>query len=248
MERVSSLKTPFFTILFIFLGLFLYSKLVGPIPFSVNSVSTMKQDTFTVTGEGKAAAAPDRAQISVGVTSTVGPNVKDIQSQVNATINTIVKELKALGIEDKDIRTANYNISPNYDFNAGQQITGYTVSANLSIDAPIEKANDVIDTATRNGANLVGGVQFTFSDEVKMKLEQEARKEAVDEAKKKAQGLADAAGIRLGRIINVQESSGFGIRPLPMLQRVGGPEDVKTSIEPGESAISISVTLSYETL
>ena len=244
MERVSSLKTPFFTILFIFLGLFLYTKLLGPIPFSLNSVSTTKTDVFTVTGEGKAAGAPDRAEISAGITAT-GATVKDTQASVNTTINAIARDLKSLGIEDKNIKTTNYSVSPNYDFNAGQRITGYSVMANLSVNTPIDKANDAIDTATRNGANLVGGVQFTFSDEVKEKLEGDARKEAVEQAKKKAEGLANAAGIRLGRIINVSESQGFEPRPI-LLERQGIGSSEPTNVEPGASTISISVTLSYD--
>lgn len=241
------IKTSFFAILFIFLGLFLYNKFVGPIPLSISSVTTTKTDVFTTTGEGKAAAAPDRTEVSIGITST-RTTVKEAQSEANGIINAVTDELKTLGVDNKDIQTTNYNIYPNYDFEAGQRITGYTVSTNISVKAPIDRANDVIDAATQHGANVVSGVQFTFSDEMRTKLEDKARKEAVDEAKQKADKLANASGIQLGKIINVQENS----TNAPIAFRtmmVGGDVEQKseTNISPGENTVEITITLSYET-
>lgn len=246
---MQNIKTPLFIILFIFLGLFVYTKLFGPIPFSVNSVTTTKSDTFSVTGEGKATAIPDTASVDLGITITQN-TVASAQSQANQIINKISSDLKNLGVKEKDIKTTNYSISPNYDFTSGKQsVNGYNVSVNLSVKVnPIEKINQVIDTATKDGANSVGNIQFTLNDEEKTKLENQARKQAVDAAKQKAQSLAQASGIRLGRIINVSESNQEQ-RPITFMEKsaVGlGASD--TSVEPGQSTISTTVTLSYETL
>ncbi len=242
---MQSIKTPLLIIIFIFLGLFLYTKLVGPIPFSVNSIQTTKTNLFTVSGAGKATGIPDTAQLSLGVTKTA-PTVIDAQTQVNTVTNKIVEDLKRLGIEEKNIKTTNYSINPNYDFGGGRQnITGYTVTQTLEINVtPIDIANKAIDAATADGANLVGGVNFIFNDKTKKELEEKARTEAVKMAKEKAESLAKATGIKLGKIIDVQESGNFEPRPIMMGLET---KSTDTQLQPGESSITINIILSYET-
>lgn len=247
---MKDVKTPLLIIIFIFLGLFVYSKLAGPIPFSVNSIQTTKANLFSVSGESKATGIPDTALLSIGVTKT-GSTVAIAQNETNTAANKIIEDLKKLGIAEKNIKTTNYSVNPNYDFSRGaQNITGYTVTQTLEINiTPIDVANKAIDAATADGANLVGGITFTFNDRAKKELENKARTEAVKMAKEKAQSLANATGIRLGKIVDVQESTGLEPRPM-MAQSLevgkGGAPD--TSLQPGENSITISITLSYETL
>lgn len=228
-----------------FILLFSFTKIFGPIPFSVNSVITTKSTTFDVTGEGKVTASPDIALVTVGIQSN-GSTVKQAQDQINSIINKVSDAIKKLGVDPKNIKTTNYNINPTYDYTNGQKITGYSASTNLSIKVrQLEKANSVIDTATANGANQIGGISFDVDD--KTKLENEARQKAVDEAKKKAQDAAKIAGFKLGRIINYSENSG-GINPMPLRamvvdKAIGG---APTQVEPGSSEIVVSITLSYE--
>ena len=244
---MQSIKTPLLTILFIFLGLFIYTKSVGPIPFSVNSITTTKTNLFSITGVGKATGIPDTAQISVGVTKTAS-TVASAQEQTNTTTNKIIEDLKKLGIEEKNIKTINYSVNPNYDFGGGRQnITGYTVTQTLEVNiSPIDIANKTIDAATLDGANLLGGVSFTFDDKTRKELEEKAREEAVKTAKEKAENLAKATGIRLGRIVDVQESTGFEPRPI-MMQALEAEKTENTQLQPGENSITINITLSYET-
>lgn len=254
MNRFSALLIPFATIIFFFASLYFFSLLFGPLPFSVNSVQTTKSDLFTVTGEGEASAVPDTAQFSVGITETAN-TVEAAQNAANQTANAIIEGLKGLGIEENKIQTGNYSVNPNYDFSNGgnQRITGYTVTQNLNVEVtPVDRANQAIDIATKNGANTAGGVTFVLNDEKRMELENTARKQAIDEAKSKAKNIADIAGIRLGKLINVQESS-FSPGPIPFEARSAvvndvSEEAVQTQLEPGENAVNISVTLFYETL
>lgn len=250
----NSVKTAFFTILFLFIGLFIFTKLAGPIPFFVNSIQTTKSSFFYVQGEGEATAVPNTAQFSVGVTKTAA-NVLDAQNQVNTIISKIQTELKALGVEEKNIKTTNYSVTPQYDFAGGRQSTnGYTVTANLDIKVtPADKANKALDLATAAGANLVGSMQFVLDDETKKKVTQQAREEAIKNAKEKAQSLASAAGISLGKIIDVQETSfdpdprfGYGGVQMDAKTELAAPQPV-SSVSPGESIITSSVSLSYET-
>jgi len=83
---------------------------------------------------------------------------------------------------------------------------------------PIDKANKVVDAATADSANLVGGINFTFSDSLQKSLEQQATQQAVNDAKDKAQNLAGAAGIGLGKIVNVVENSN---QPSPLMMTAG---------------------------
>ena len=256
-------KTPMITILLLFIAFFLYTKFAGPIPFFVNSITTNQTNLFSASGEGKATAVPDQATVEAGVTQQ-GTIVTDAQNKVNTQTQKIITELKKLGISDKDIKTTNYSVNPNYGSNGGiqpmiyppvpaegQTITSYTVTQNLEINVKdLTKVNKVIDTATANGANIVGGANFTFSDELQSKLENQARIQAVNDAKSKAQNLAQASGIHLGRVVNVVESgSGF---PIPMAMKaseVTGTSDtsVPTTVTPGENSVTIDVTIYYET-
>lgn len=233
-------------ILSLFVFLFIYTKIAGPIPFSVNSVTTSKSDTFYVSGEGRAAVKPDIAVVSIGIQAN-GATVREAQDRINTVINRVSSAVKELGTSENDIRTTNYNISPNYDFREEtQRIIGYNSNTNLSIKIrDIDKVNSVIDAATVNGANQVGGVTFEIDD--RSKAENEAREKAVAEAKKKAEDASRIAGFRLGRIINYLEN--FDRGPIPVPLREGALEvaqDASTKIEPGISEVVVNVTLSYE--
>ncbi len=220
----------------------------------VTSTVTQKQDFFTVSGEGKVTVVPDTAIIEVGITSNQ-PSVKDAQNQANKVIADITTSLKDLGIAEGDIKTSNYSVYPQYDYRDGGQpnkIIGYQVNANLSIKVrDLSKANQAIDTATSKGANTIGGINLTVDEKKQKELLQEARKLAVDEAKTKADGLAKAAGISLGRIVNVQEA-GTPVPPIMFGRNekavgMGGAADATTQIQPGSTDITSTVTLYYET-
>lgn len=237
--------SPLAWILTFFVVLFIYNRFLGPLPFSVTSVSTQKSDTFNVSGEGKVAVAPDIALINVGVAAQA-PTVKAAQDQLNANTNKVSKAIKQLGIEEKDIQTSNYNIYPTYDYTSGsQRITGYSANSTLSIKVrEIDKGSSVIDAATANGANQVGGIVFEVDD--RTKAENEARELAVSQAKEKAENAAKIAGFQLGRIVNYAESFGDFPRPIPLQAQGGEKAPPSTSLEPGSNEITVTVTLSFE--
>ena len=234
-------------VIIFFIGLFTYTKLAGPIPFLVNNYNTNKSDLFQAEGQGSVSQVPDLVTISFGVTKS-SSTVSDAQNQTNEAINSILKNLKNLGVSEKDLKTTNYSVNPNYNFEGIQRITGYTVTQNIDLKIKdIKNTNRLIDAITGNGGNLIGQVQFGFDDKTKAKLENKARKEAVGNAKEKAQNLANAAGVRLGKIINVTESQDNFPRPIPFEStKTGIQETPSTNITPGENSIKISVTLTYE--
>lgn len=247
---MTDLKKQLSIIVFIFLALFLYTRIAGPIQFSVNSVQTNKNDLFTTTGEGKAVAIPDIASLSIGITQNA-TTVSEAQKKINEVSKKITYSVKDIGIEEKYIKTTNYSVYPDYNYTLSRTITGYKATQNMEIKIKdIQKINQVIDTATSNGANIIGNVNFTFSDQLKAELEEKARKEAIDSAKKKAESLAKVSGIKLRKLINVVESDNPPVRVftngLGGARAIEEAEDV-TNITPGEGTVSISITLYYET-
>lgn len=251
MNYLSFLKTTIPTVFSIFIFIYGFSTLFGPIPLSITSTTTSKNDLFTVEGVGEASGIPDTAMLTLGITKQAA-TVKEAQNQVNAVSSKIANGLKSLGVKVTNIKTTNYSVYPNYDyFNGAQRITSYTVSQNLEVKLqPIEQANNAIDLATSAGANIVSGVTFVFDDAMSEKLEQQARKKAIENAKNKARELAKLSGIRLGKVVNVTESPLKQPEPIFALEArsANSKESEPTQISPGENTVHITVNISYETL
>lgn len=253
-----------------FVSLFLFTKLAGPLPFTVKNISSGVSDVFTISGEGRANIKPDIAVISLGVSANA-KTVKEAQNQINQVINKVTQDLKELGIAQKDIKTENYNIYPNYKPQSistptskteipvmpilpkateittirepDQKISSYSASTNLSIKIrDTEKLNQIIDIATKDGANQIGGVSFNVDD--RTQAENEARKKAIEDAKKKAQEAAKVAGFRLGKMVSYYEN----LTPPPVFGDVAleRAEVMDTNIQPGSMEVVVSVTLNYE--
>lgn len=204
-----------------------------------------------VTGEGKVNVTPDIAKLSVGIEEQ-GVNLKLLQDSANKKSQKLVSEFKKLGISEKDIKTTSYNIYPENDYQVSPpKITGYRVGLNYEITIrDFDKVNEAFVVATQNGANIIGGISFDISENLKNDKLNEAREEAVKMAKEKAKGLSKAADITLGKIINVEESID-GNFPRPMFQKslpVTGGGDLLTQpdIQPGTTEMSLSVVLFYE--
>lgn len=233
------------SVVIFFILLFLFFKFGPKIPLSV--ISQQKGEPFVVTGEGKVSVTPDIAIINLGVEES-GVSLKQVQDSVNKKSKNLVDSLKKLGVGEKDIKTTSYNIYPQYNYQGTTpQITGYQVSIDYQVTIrDLDKVNEALVIATQNGANIAGGISFEVNDETKNTKLQEAREEAVGKAKEKAEGLARAAGISLGKIINVSESQG-GNYPGPMaLLEKSGAEISQPDIQPGETELSVTVSLSYE--
>ncbi len=216
---------------------------------SVSSVVSQKQTLFSATGTGKVTVVPDEAVFSAGI-SVNKSTVKEAQTEANRVINSVSDSLKKLGVDPKDIQTSNYSVYPQYDFQSGRRITGYSVTANLSVRVrDLDKINDAIDAATNNGANQVGGISLGVNEDKRKELGKEARKKAIDEARQKAQELASLAGMSLGRVVDIQENSPVAPRQFMYdslaIKAEGAGGD--TQIEAGSTDITSTVTLYYET-
>jgi len=232
-----------------FIFLFIFAKWGPAINFS--STTQTKGEPFVVQGTGKSIVSPDIAKIDLGIEDS-GTNLKTVQDSVDKKSQDLTNQLKKLGIDSQDIKTISYSVYPQYDYtNPNQKITGYQVSTSYEVTIrDFTKINDILGSATSFGANTVGGVNFDLSDDLKNQKMEEARVQAVTDAKTKAEGLAKAAGISLGKIINVSESTPSNIQPLMLPVTAGGGTSDKTvtppSVQPGTTELDVTISLSYE--
>lgn len=209
-----------------------------------------QQNAISVTGNGEVFVKPDVAQISLTVEKEA-VSVIGAQEAATQAINKVVAFLKESKIEDKDIKTTNYNIYPRYDYleRSGRVLRGYVVSQTLDVKIrKIDEAGKVLGGATLAGANQVGGINFTVDDMEAVK--RQARQEAINDAKEKAKQLAKDLGVRMGRLINYSEGGNNWI-PLPYAAKesalgMGGGGEIAPEIPSGENKVTISVTLTYQ--
>jgi uncharacterized protein YggE len=234
-------------ILLFFLLLFLYSKFGPSLPISV--ISQQKGEPLVITEQGKVTAVPDMAKLTAGI-DVSAPTLDVAQTQVNQKSKSLVDAVKKIGVEEKDIKTSSYNVYPEYDYRTpGSRITGYRISTTYEIKVKdIEKINEVLATVTREGANIVTSISFEVNEETKNKLLDEARAEAVKKARTKAESLAKAAGVNLGKILTISEAAENPPYPIALREGMGGVPDGQTTpeIQPGEEEVVVSVTISWE--
>ena len=199
-------------------------------------------------GAGEASAVPDQAQISAGVVSQAATADAALDANTNA-MERVFATLENAGIEERNIRTSNFSVSPQYetfrDNNSNApRIVGYQVSNQLTIVVEdLDELGTTLDALVRSGANQLNGIYFSISDP--KPLEERARRAAVQDAIAKAQTLAEAAGVSLGPIMSIQESSNLGGPPLPMMALRAESLDSSVPVARGESTIAIEVSVTY---
>jgi uncharacterized protein len=202
--------------------------------------------TFSISGEGKEVVVPNIAEVRIGVISE-GKDLTTLQKENSEKMNRIISFLKEKGIDEKDIQTENYLVSPKYDYSKPPyKIVGYTINQDLKVKVrDLSKIGEILSQAVNYGANNVSGPNFTFDDK-EVYLEK-AREKAIRNAKEKAEKIAKTVGFRLGKIISIIESSPF--EPIPVMlkeMRTGGPLASQPQIEPGSQEIKVQVTITYE--
>ncbi len=205
------------------------------------------RDTFTIQGEGKISAQPTLAEVDLGLYSE-GQDVAPVQQANASKVNAIVSALKQMGVADDDIQTSNYSISPKFEYRDGiQNVVGYIVSQNLKVKVRnLSNVGAVLSRAGELGANQVNGVRFTIDDPTEVR--QQARTKAIEDAKRKAQELADAMGVRLVKIVTFSESTG-GTEPPPVFYRgleAAPVPAVVPDIQAGALDVQSNVSVTFE--
>ena len=203
---------------------------------------------ITVSGSGSAFGEPDIAVLSLGVEAQA-TGVAEARSQAAEAMDAMLDALKEGGVASEDIQTTRFSVQPRYDFTERRQIlVGFTVTNMVTAKIRnIDDTGDLIDAAIEAGGDLarINNLRFTIDDP--SALEDEARLEAMAEARSKAETLAQAAGVVLGSPRSISEGGG----PVPIqfggieYSRLAADEAVATSIELGELEVRVNVQLVY---
>lgn len=209
--------------------------------------------TIQVTGQGETAVAPDMAVLSLTVMREA-ETARAALDEANQAMREVIAAMKEKGIEDRDLQTSGLSINPRYVYpDRGEdrtpRIVGYQVSNSLTVRVrEIEMVGEVLDLSVTMGVNQGGGIVLT-NDDTAAVLE-EARKAAVENARAKAETLAEAAGVRLGRVMSIDEQARQPeARPMaqPAMMRME-VADASVPIQAGENVYQIHVNVSFEIL
>lgn len=212
---------------------------------------------LTVSAQGKSTRQPDLAVFNAGVT-TQGATAGEALAANSTAMTRVVASLKRAGVAERDIQTSNLSISPIYAppvrqpngsyQQSEQRITGYT--ANNSVSVRQRKLGDygkVIDALVAAGANQVNGPSFQLDDD--RAAADEARVDALKTARARADLYARTAGMRVVRIVSINEGGGY-IPPQPVMYRMAevaaAPPPPPAPIQPGELEVGSNVTVQFE--
>ena len=207
--------------------------------------STMT-DGITVSGLGEVRTEPDIAIVNIGIEAS-GATVQEARDSGADAANKLIASVKANGVEDKDILTTSVNIYPQYFYSQNEppRITGYIANNQLAVTVrDLDKAGKVIDDGVAAGGDAarLQGISFGLDDP--KPFLKEAREKAIADGKSRAETYAAAAGVKLGVILSISESSS-STGPILRAPATGGSFDSATPIQPGETTVSASVAIRF---
>lgn len=238
--------------LYVVLWIFLLAVLVF-FSFRIYDIWNLSKGNYpreiSVEATGKSFVVPDTAKLNLGV-HTESKTAESAVEENTKKMNAIMAELKKFKIAEKDIKTTNYYLNPNYKYTdeKGSYEDGYILDQNVEVTIKdFEKIGEIMTASTKTGANTIGGVTFEVDDTDTAKIT--AREQAIKKAKEKAKQIAKASGLKLGKVINYYEYEDGG--GYPYYDGLGGGFEKATNdaappqIEPGEKEINLRVTLTY---
>lgn len=206
--------------------------------------------TITITAEGRVSASPDTAEVSSSIVSN-GSSAQDTQSAIDTKAAQLLAYLKSSGVSSSDISTSDYSLYPQYDYTPGNnnKITGYSASETLQAKIhDLSKVDSILGGITQNGANQIQSVSYIFNDP--NQLQDQAREQALSNAAQKANALAAAAGVKLGKLVTFSEQNTNSTPPVYPMSAVamgGASSSVAnvSSVPSGTQDIIEDVSVTY---
>ena len=197
---------------------------------------------ISVTGEATVSVPPDQAQIDGGVTSEA-KTAREASDANNTAMGKVLLALKGAGIEERDVQTSRLSLQPQSAPNrpGPSAIVSYRASNRVTVRLrDVTKVANVIDTLVGAGANEIGGINFVVSQA--SKLLDEAREQAIADARRKAEIYAKAAGVTLGAPLSISEQGSPG--PIPFRKMAAGMA-ASTPVAQGEETLAVTVSVSW---
>ena len=228
---------------------------IAALAFGLSTASLAAQDrpraperVVTTTGQAEVMIAPDQAWVTVGIEARA-PKPQEAQRQAAEVMNRIRMQLQALGIPDAAIRTASFSVNADWDYsNNKRTLRGYIVSNLVEVRVDdIAKVADVLDRSIASGGNAIHGVRWDIKDRVK--VERDALRQAVEDAKQRAEVAVAAAGGTLGPVTNISEQR-YEYQPRREMMMRSAPAPAAapmpdTPISAGEIEVRSTVTVSF---
>jgi uncharacterized protein YggE len=219
--------------------------------FAIQTLPAIAEDktmerTITVSATGAATAVPDAARIQTGVVFEAA-TAREALSGNNAAMAKLIAGLKDNGIEAKDIQTSSFNLNPRYTNPRDGQpavIDGYQASNQVEVHVrDLDKLGEVLDRIVTLGANQMNGIVFEVS--AAETLRDAARKDAIANARRRAELFAAAAGAKVGRVVQIAEGAGGEPRPYFRAGRVASAMEA-VPVERGTQSLEANVTVTWE--
>lgn len=220
------------------------------LPTVAGAAEPSQPPRVSVIGEGQASVAPDMALLSLSVMREAA-TAREALNANNDAMAAVISAMKSAGIEERDLQTAGVQIMPRYDYTNrpdGTQeakLAAYQVTNTLSVRVrDIAKTGEILDKSVSLGVNQGGGI--TFTNDNPSTVITEARKKAVADAIAKARTLTEAAGVELGRILEISEGS-YASPPMPYMAKAMRAEDASSvPVQAGESSYKVQVNVTFE--
>lgn len=222
-----------------FTGLLLVASAIAGVAqprFGRSATTAPPATTITVTGNGSVTTVPDRATFGFTI-ETRAKTATAALAQNSGDATAVIAALKAAGVTSANLQTSQVSLMPQTSQD-GTTIVGYVASNSVTVRTGLDRAGKIVDAAVGAGANGVSGPSLDVSDQ--STLYRDALHKAVDDAKLKAQSIADAAGLSLGDAQSIAE--GGSATPLPIADKMSA---AGTPIEAGTQEIQASVTVTY---
>lgn len=205
------------------------------------AVARAAERSITVTGEATVSVAPDNANIRLGVTSQ-GKNAREASEANARQMTNVLAAIKEAGVADRDVQTSRLSLQPQYEQGkAGPaRLLGFQVTNQITIRIrEIDKFPGILDRAIAAGANEMSGIEFVVSEQ--SKLLDQARDDAVSDARRKAELYAKAAGVKLGPVTSITEEGSSPPRPVVQAMRASA-----VPVAPGEQLLRAAVSVTFE--
>jgi uncharacterized protein len=196
--------------------------------------------TISVSGEAQVSVPPDLAQIDAGV-STEAKTAREASEANNAAMGRVLLALKGAGIDEKDYQTSRLSLQPQYAPNRSgpNAVAGYRAANRVTIKLrDVTKVAGTIDILVGAGANELGGINFMVSSA--SKLLDDAREQAIADARRKAEIYAKAAGVTLGSPVSISEEGAPG--PMPFRKMAAGMA-ASAPVAQGEETLQVTVSV-----
>ena len=233
-------------------GMIVIGAIIVALIFANGFNSGSMENTVSSTGQSTIKVMPDLVNVYFNV-QTTGVTAEEASDKNSVIVDEMKASLIALGFEDSEIKTQNFNVYPEYDWRTStQKITGYAASHSISIQIPIEekeKLGSAIDAGINAGAGI-GYINYELTEENQKAYKVVAIKAATEDATEKARALAEGAGQDLGRLVSISTSE-FGYYPWAAYavsdSGIGkSGAEIATSITPSEQDVSATVTAVFK--